>query len=450
MEVTEIPDEVPKKAKDRFIKLPITKLLSKLPNKYNPGVPLEFNESQWAMIEGLETNRFWVHISARRTGKSWAAAVIALAKLLEPNQQVIVVAPNYNLSSIIWDYVTDFIKDLKLETVKFNSKDKIVELINGSVFRLLSANNRDSLIGRQAHLLIIDEAAIINDDEYFTRDLRPALSTFDNSRALFISTPRGKLNYLYTYYNRGEDPEYSEWGSARFPWYTNKMLKEKDIEDAKKTLPKNIFMQEYYCDWAVFEGQIYEMDEERHQFDRVINTDDYRIDVIAGLDMGFRDDTAMCVVAVIEDKYYVLASYKANNVSTSQHAESIQELIDEYNIDMIYIDSASAQTKQDLAYDYDIYCELAMKNVNDGIAFIQTLLQNNKLTIHADALDVYNDMAGYKWNLKTETQKPEHDDHSHMCDAIRYAIYTYAKNNGQIFSLADSMLSKSQQEEDDA
>ena len=56
-----------------------------------------------------------------------------------------VVAPNFSLSSIIWDYVTDLIKQLEIEVDRFNQKDKVVRLINGSVFRLLSANNRDSL-----------------------------------------------------------------------------------------------------------------------------------------------------------------------------------------------------------------------------------------------------------------------------------------------------------------
>ena len=40
----------------------------------------------------------------------------------------------------------------------------------------------------------------IPNDEYFTRDLRPALSTFDDSRCLWISTPRGKGNYIYSYF----------------------------------------------------------------------------------------------------------------------------------------------------------------------------------------------------------------------------------------------------------
>ena len=192
---------------DKFFKLKIQKLLDRLPT------PIKFNEAQWAMVYGLDENRFFVQIAARRTGKSYAAAILAFAKLLEPGQQVMVVAPNFSLSSIIWDYVTDLIKNLGIEVEKFNQKDKVVRLINGSIFRLLSANNRDSLIGRAANLLIVDEAAVIPNDEYFIRDLRPALSTFRDSRCLWISTPRGKGNYLYNYYLRGGDSEFPEWGS---------------------------------------------------------------------------------------------------------------------------------------------------------------------------------------------------------------------------------------------
>ena len=160
-------------AKEKFFKINLDKLLEQIPMVNQ--LDLKLNSSQWGMIEGLEENRFWVHIAARRTGKSYSAALLAFAKLLEPNTQVMVVAPNFSLSSIIWDYVTQIIRDLKIECDRLNQKDKVIRLVNNSTFRLLSANNRDSLIGRAAHLLIVDEAAVINNDEYFTRDLRPAL-----------------------------------------------------------------------------------------------------------------------------------------------------------------------------------------------------------------------------------------------------------------------------------
>ena len=116
---------------DKFFKISVDKLCSKLPQN------VSFNESQRAMLAGLQEHRFFVHVAARRTGKSYSAAIIAFAKLLEPGQQVMVVAPNFSLSSIIWDYVTDLIKSMELEVDKFNQKDKVVKLVNGSIFRLL-------------------------------------------------------------------------------------------------------------------------------------------------------------------------------------------------------------------------------------------------------------------------------------------------------------------------
>lgn len=423
------------KPSDRFFKLPIEKVLSRVPNKYKFA---EFNLSQAAMLKGLEEHRFWVHISARRTGKSIAAAILAFAKLLEPDKQVIVVAPDYKLSSIIWDYMVEIIEFNKIETIKFNQKDHVIQLINNSTFRLLSANNRTSLVGRAAHLLIVDEAALIPDSEYFDRDLRPALSTYPDSRCLFISTPRGKNHYLYEFYMRGQNPEFANWGSDIFTWEANPLLSEKDIEESRRTVTKKFFLQEYYCDWATFENQIYDIHESHLQDLRSpeakfrIEPGDDRFIFIAGLDMGYRDATAMVILAGLENEtgidWFVIEDYEAEEGTTSIHAEYIKAAIELWGIDYIYIDSAAQQSKADLAYDYEIFTENANKSVNDGIAYLQVLVEQEK--IHFDeeyGKRTYEAMSAYKWNSKTEKQKPLHDKYSHLCDAIRYAVYTYSK-----------------------
>ena len=403
-----------------FFRLSINKLLTKLPT------PVQFNESQKAMIEGLNENRFFVHIAARRTGKSYAAAILAFGKLLEPGQQVMVVAPNFSLSSIIWDYVTDLIKQLEIEVDRFNQKDKVVRLINGSVFRLLSANNRDSLVGRAANLLIVDEAAIIPNEEYFTRDLRPALSTFKDSRCLWISTPRGKGNYLYNYYLRGTDKEYPDWGSALFTWRSNPLLSENDVKEAKRAVSRALFKQEYECEWTTTEAQIYEsIDEGKHIGEYV---GERFSEVIAGLDVGYRDDNVFVVIGYDGKSYYIIDEYVSKESTTSELAAIIQEKMDEWNIDTIYIDSAAQQLKADFAYDYDIYCENAVKSVNDGINYLQVLIEHDNLFFDAlGSSHCFSAMSSYRWNPNTETPKPVHDWTSHPCDAIRYAIYTHSK-----------------------
>ena len=107
---------------------------------------------------------------------------------------------------------------------------------------------------------------------------------------------------------------------------------------------------------------------------------------------------------------------------------AIQEKVDEWNIDTIYIDSAAQQVKADFAYDYDIYCENAVKSVNDGISYVQVLIENNNLYFDLmGASHTFSAMSSYRWNPNTETPKPIHDWTSHPCDAVRYAIYTHSK-----------------------
>lgn len=417
-----------------FFKLNIQKLLEKIPSRYAKDEKVVFNDSQWGLYKGLEEHRFWVHIAARRTGKSFGASILALAKLLEPNQQVIVVAPNFTLSSIIWDYVTDLIQELKIECDRFNQKDKVIKLINGSTFRLLSANNRDSLVGRAANFLIVDEAAVIDDDEYFTRDLRPALSTFNDSRALFITTPRGKNNYIYEYFNRGPDERYPEWGSSLYTWRSNPRLSLTDIEEAKSIMSSQLFKQEYECEWATFEGQVYAVDETRHLQDlSEIQPKDNRFDFIGGLDLGYRDETVFLVVATDGEHYYVVDEYISKEATTSTHAEHFRALIDNWGVSSIYIDSAAQQMRADLAYEYDIYCENANKYQNEGITHLQVLLEQNRLMFHVQTPKTYQSMCAYRWNDRGEKQKPLHDWSSHCCDALRYAIYTHAKNKVSIY-----------------
>ena len=99
-----------------------------------------------------------------------------------------------------------------------------------------------------------------------------------------------------------------------------------------------------------------------------------------------------------------------------------------HNIDYIYIDSAAQQVKADFAYDYDIYCENAIKSVNDGIASVQVLIEQDNLYFDIEgAAHTFAAMSSYKWNPNTEKPKPIHDWCSHPSDAVRYAIYTHQK-----------------------
>ena len=406
---------------DRFIKLPIEGYLDLL--GVNP------NTSQTAIINAINNPkyRFVCAAVSRRQGKTYISNIIGQLVCLVPNSHVLLMSPNYSLSQISFDLQRSLIKHFDLEVTRDNAKDKVIELSNQSTIRMGSINQVDSVVGRSYDLIIFDEAALTDGRDAFNVALRPTLDK-DNSKAIFISTPRGRNNYFAEFYYRGYSDEFPEWLSIKATWHENPRVSEDDIKEAKKTMSEAEFNQEYLADFNVFEGQIWRFNHEQciGNFSEI---EVGRMDVFAGLDVGYKDPTAFCVVAYDWDTetYHVLDEYYNSERTTEQHAAEIQKLIQKWDIDYIYIDSAAQQTRYDFAQNYDISTINAKKSVLDGIGHVAGIVDNDKLQVDQKCKEVLMALDQYQWdpNPNLMKEKPKHDMASHMADALRYALYTF-------------------------
>ena len=177
----------------RFLKLPVGPYMDLL------GItPLR---PQIAIINAINNPkyRFVVAAVSRRLGKTYIANIIGQLVSLVPGSNILIMSPNYSLSQISFDLQRGLIKHFDLEVVKDNAKDKIIELSNGSTIRMGSVNMVDSSVGRSYDLIIFDEAALAEGKDAFNVALRPTLDK-DNSKALFISTPRGRNNWFAEFF----------------------------------------------------------------------------------------------------------------------------------------------------------------------------------------------------------------------------------------------------------
>lgn len=414
-------------AESRFLKVPISPYLELL------GVtPLA---SQIAIINGINSPkyRFGCAAVSRRQGKTYIANIIGQVCALAPGSHILIMSPNYSLSQISFELQRTLIKHFSLEIARDNAKDKIIVLSNGSEIRMGSVNQVDSCVGRSYDLIIFDEAALSDmGKDAFNVALRPTLDK-DNSKALFISTPRGRRNWFSEFYNRGFDDSFPEWFSVHATFRDNPRVSEADIEEARKTMSDAEFKQEYEADFNIFEGQIWHFDSaNRVKNLAALRTD--RMDVIAGLDLGFRDPTAMCVICYDWDgeEYFIVDEYFDAEQDTSVHAQAIQDLIDKWDIDYIFADSAAAQTRFDLAQLYDIATCAPNKSKLDGINFVAGLTENDRITIDEKCEEVMYAIEGYQWddNPNKIKEDPKHNRASHMADALRYALYSYQTSGG--------------------
>lgn len=204
-------------------------------------------------------------------------------------------------------------------------------------------------------------------------------------------------------------------------------MKASDVAEAKRTMSKAHFEQEYMASFTTFEGQIYShFSQEKHvkEFEPSPG-----LEYFAGLDPGYKDPTALILIAYNPTTgiYHVFDEYQEAQAVTSGHAKVLSEKMLKYGVETIFIDAAAAQFAADLAYTYDIATIRAKKAVNEGIAFIQTIIEQDRLLVSPNCVHTLLMLDQYRWKIDVQSgvEKPEHGIASHMADALRYAIYTY-------------------------
>ena len=413
------------KSETRFLKLPIEPYLELLGVKPLP--------SQVAIINAVNSPkyRFVSAAISRRQGKTYIANIVGQLVSLVPKSNILIMSPNYALSQISFDLQRQLIKHFDLEVVRDNAKDKVIELSNGSTIRMGSINQVDSCVGRSYDLIIFDEAALVDGRDAFNVALRPTLDK-ENSKALFISTPRGRNNWFSQFWNRGYTQDFPEWCSIRASYKDNPRMSEADISEARKSMSDAEFRQEYEADFNTYEGQVWSFNFEECIQD-LSEFDTTSMDVFAGLDVGYKDPTAFCVIAYDWDteKFYLVDEYMNAERTTEQHAGEIQKLIDKWDIDFIYIDSAAQQTRFDFAQNFDISTINAKKSVLDGIAHVAGIVDNDKLIMDQRCAESQYSIEAYQWdsNPNLMKERPKHDRSSPMADALRYALYSFITSN---------------------
>ncbi len=110
----------------------------------------------------------------------------------------------------------------------------------------LSADNPDSILGLGFRGILLDEAARIDPDTWHYT-IRPTISQ-TKGWALMISTPRGR-NWFYDLFTRGKDPEERDYAAFSFPSKANPYFPEAEYEEARRTLPSDVFRQEYEAEF---------------------------------------------------------------------------------------------------------------------------------------------------------------------------------------------------------
>jgi hypothetical protein len=193
-------------------------------------------------------NRFLTVDAGRRWGKSLVGLNWALEGACKEGGPIWWIAPIYAQSKMAYRRLLSAAKKGGADkAIKSKSDTELrIEFVNGVSLEFKSADNYENLRGEGLKRVVVDEAARVK-REVFEEIIRPAISD-TAGRVLFLSTPKGK-NWFYDLWTRGKDPLQQAFKSWKFPTSDNPKVPADDIEQARQSLPMDVFSQEYLAEF---------------------------------------------------------------------------------------------------------------------------------------------------------------------------------------------------------
>lgn len=338
-------------------------------------------------------------------------------------------------------------------------------LLGRANFKGKSGKEPDNLVGATLTYLIIDEAAVMQ-EQAWTQALSPMLST-TQGWVLFISTPRG-FNWFYEAYMRGEStsPEDVAWESFNAPsWDANPDVPRSYYEDQKLKKPELEFRQEFGAEFVSNSGSVFqgvdtvpklEIRPELSDYERerlLCAEPDRRHTYVIGADFGRLQDYTVYTVLDLNTRQMV-ASYRYSFVDWDRQLEALKEVSDTWQGALVVGDNngvgdrlEAEAGKLGIPFEGLKFTGTAVKSecINHlaiGLEQGYLAIQNDPSLIKELRLYKYNRTASGQLTMKAEGRG--HDDRV-VSLALAYsklehtgALPELSAHDADILSLADS------------
>ncbi len=246
---------------------------------------------------------------------------------------------------VMWNMIFELAGEI-IESSNINNLE--IVLAGGNKINLKGADRPDTLRGVSLKHLVLDEYAYMKPDVW-EAILRPALSDRKGS-AIFISTPDGR-NHMYDMYISAMSGQWSTWKAWTFTTYDNPFMDHEEIEQAKSTLPRWAFQQEYMANYDA-QGSEYFNPEEFKYYDKLPKgkAGDYYIAVdLAGFesDRGNktkrRDNSALAIVLVDDSGTWWVQDMQYGRWTLDETVEKIFKAVEKYRPISVGIEKGIAQ-----------------------------------------------------------------------------------------------------------
>jgi phage terminase large subunit len=387
-----------------------------------------------AMMHGCRRAMLVWH---RRAGKDLAAFNWAIMDMvaLHPGGQWWHVWPTYEQGRKgFWDGADNtgrrYLDYIPPQLIKRRRDDMMmVELVNGSVYRIVGAEDPDRLVGANPVGLIMTEFSLQNPAAWDY--LRPILAANDGT-AIFPFTPRGRNHAHELMLNVRKDPN---WIVDIKPIDVTKALPPSMLDEERAAgMSEELIQQEYYCSFnAPMSGSYYGPPMDAAMREGRIGRVPYdpNLGVETWWDIGISDETAIWFVQKHGSEIRLVDYEEASGKSLADWVKVIKDKPYHYFAhigphDLAAREMSTGKTRQEFALENGLRFEIAPKlGVDEGIDIVRRALprcwfDEDKCYRGIEALKTYRKV----WDAQRQAfaPKPYHDWSSHGCDAVRVGL----------------------------
>lgn len=403
-----------------------------IPHKFSP------RDYQLPVLRAIDQGKKRIVIVwHRRSGKDKSMFNALVKRMVQNVGQHFYFFPTYEQGrKALWEAIDKdgfrLLNHIPRQLVKsIDNHSMKIELINGSVFRVIGTDKIDAVVGTNPITCVYSEYSL--QDPLAWQLMRPVLAE-NGGVAIFNYTPRGDNHGKSLFESAQKDKD----------WFVQKLTvddtgvlskavlaKEKE-EMRRDTGDDNLFYQEYYCSFeSPVQGAYYGalmQDVEKMGRIRPFSAD-ARVPIHTVWDLCIGDSTAIGFFQIVGSENRVVDYYENSGEGIQHYIKELQNKGYVYGQhyaphDIEIREFSTGVSRLETAKAFGIKFEIVPKlSIDDGIQAVrsilpQTYFEKDKTTRLVDALKNYHKK--YNDKMRIFSDSPEHNWASHPADMMRY------------------------------